>query len=155
MSKNEELQRWHRQYKMETGIREVDIREFAAWLEGKGWKMPTPPSAIDLLAKQAAVALREEMRNDKETGEPYRVNHYYTVTREGEQYRLWFDIDEAAREPMRVAIAMRRQQMVGDATQLVRDAEHWNRRNSSEEPIQVELDLALDVEIERAAGSPT
>lgn len=153
MSRNEEIQRWHRQYKEQTGVREVDVREFAAWMMSKGWPQPEPVTPLERLTKQVASALREETRQDKETGEPYRVNHYYTVTRDGEQFRLWFDIDEAAREPMQTAITMRRQQVVGDVTQLTRDAEHWNRRNPNEEPLQVELDFTLDVEIERNIGT--
>src|SRR5688572_1942839 len=79
MSRNEEIQRWHRQYKQETGIKEVDLKEFADWLVAKGWPEPKPVSPRDLLAKQCATALREETRDDKETGEPYRVNHYYVA----------------------------------------------------------------------------
>lgn len=116
----------------------------------KGWPEPEPVSPLDRLAKQCAAALREETREDKETGEPYRVNHYYAVFREGEQLHLWFDIDEASREPMHAAVTMHREQVVGDLTQLARDAEHWNRRNPAEEPIQVEMDFNLDVEIRRS-----
>jgi hypothetical protein len=153
MSRSTEIQKWHRQYKMEAGVDEVDSREFAAWMEGKGWPMPKPVTPQDLLVRQIAQALREETRHDQETGEPYRANHYYVVTRNGESQQLWFDIDEAPRERMLTALTMRRQQMVGDATQLIRDAEHWNRRNPSEAAIQIELDFALDVEIERSASS--
>ena len=155
MSRNEEIQRWHRQYKHETGIKEVDLKQFAAWMVKKGWPEPEPVSALDRLAKQCAAALREETREDRETGEPYRVNHYYSVTRDGEQLHSWFDIDEALREPMQVALTLRREQVVGDVTQLARDAEHWNRRNPHEQPIQIELDFSLDVEIRRSTPVET
>jgi hypothetical protein len=150
MSRSEEIQRWHRQYRMETGIKEVDLREFAAWMVQKGWPEPKPVSPLDQLTKQCSAALREETRNDRETGEPYRANHYYTVTRDGENYRLWVDIDEAPRKPMHTALTMRREQSVGDVTQMTRDADHWNRINPEEEPIVLELDFTLDVEIRRS-----
>lgn len=149
MSRNEEIQRLHRQYRMETGLTEIDLHEFADWLIDKGWKLPEPISATERLARQCAAALREETRSDKETGEPYRANHMYRVYRDGENYNLWFDIDQAQREPMHAALTLRREQTVGDLTQIDRDADHWNRINPTETPIQVELDLTLDVAIRR------
>jgi hypothetical protein len=150
MARNEDLQRWHRQYKTEAGVKEVDTRAFAQWLLDKGWPEPKPVSALDRLAKQCAAALREETREDEETGEPYRVNHMYMVTRNGEQLHLWFNIDEAEREQMQAALTIRREQVVGDVTQLTRDATHWNRCNRVEEPIEIQLDFTLDVEIRRS-----
>src|SRR5262245_28660845 len=121
MSRDEEIQRWHRQYKQDTGTREVDLKEFVDWMIRKGWPQPLPITPRERLEKQCASALRGETRTDKETGEPYRANHMYIVTRDGESYHLWFDIDEANREPMQAALTMRREQVVGDMTQLVRD----------------------------------
>ena len=150
MSRDEEIQRWHRLYKQETGAREVLLEEFADWMVGKGWPLPTPITARERLVKQCAAALRIETKTDQETGEPYRVNHMYIVIREGDQYHLWFDIDDAEREPMQAALTLRREQVVGDMTQLVRDAEHWSRRNPEDEPIVIQMDLGLDVEIRRS-----
>jgi hypothetical protein len=143
-----------RRYKSETGIREVDMREFAAYMINMGWPMPTPVSPLDILAKQAAAAAREETRVDAETGQSYRVNHMYPAVRGGEQLHLWIDIDEADRGPMHTSLTLRREQIVGDITQLTFDAEHWNRVNESEEPIEIEKDFGLDVEIRRNAPAP-
>ncbi len=150
MSKVEEIQKWHRQYKIETGIREVDLEAFTEWMVEKGWPLPAPITPRERLAKQCASALRQETRTDTDTGEPYRVNHMYIVERDGAQLHLWFDIDEADREPVTVALNLRREQTVGDLTQIARDADHWNRRNPDQEPIVVQLDLTLDVEIRRS-----
>ena len=149
MSKSKERQRIIRQYRDETGNRSVDMRQVAEWAVSKGWPMPKPADPIDLLAKEFASSAREETRHDKETGEPYRVNHMYVVTRGDEQLHLWVDIDEATREQMQASLTMRREQIVGDITQLTFDAEHWSRANPSQKPIQIEADFGLDVEIRR------
>lgn len=106
---------------------------------------------MDILAKDFASAALEETRTDKETGEPYRVNHMYVVSQGDTQLHLWIDIDEAPREPMQASLTMRREQIVGDITQLTFDAEHWNRINPEDEPIVIEADFGLDVEIRRHA----
>ncbi len=151
MSKSEEIQKLQRYYKRETGIKEVDAKEFAKWAAARGYPLPKPVDPIDRLAKEFAAALRDETRTDPETGQAYRVNHMYVVTRGDDQLHLWVDIDEAPRGPMHASLTMRREQIVGDITQLAFDAEHWNRVNPKEEPIKIEQDFALDVELRRNA----
>ena len=68
MSKRQEMQRFLRYYREQTGERELDMRRVAEFAKRMGWRMPTPPSAIDLLAKQftAALGLYERLvRGDK------------------------------------------------------------------------------------------
>ncbi len=149
MSKNEEIQKLIRHYKHETGIREVDMREFAKWAVAHKYPLPDPTDPIDQLAKVFAAAARTETREDPETGQAYRVNHMYVVTRGEDQYHLWVDIDEAPRGPMHASLTMRREQIVGDITQLTFDAEHWNRVNPAQDPIEVQADFGLDVELRR------
>jgi hypothetical protein len=149
MSKNSEIQKLQRLYKEKTGTKEVDMREFAKWAVANGYPLPAPVDPIDRLAKDFAAAARQETREDSETGQPYRVNHMYIVPRGDNQLHLWVDIDEAPREPMHASLTMRREQIVGDTTQLTFDAEHWSRVNPSEEPIVMPLDFGLDVELRR------
>lgn len=151
MSKAEEIQKLHRMYKDETGLKEVDTKEFARWAVALGYPQPMPVDPIDRLSKEFAAALRQETRTDPETGQAYRANHVYVVTRDTEQLRLWIDIDEAPRGPMQTSLTMRREQIVGDITQLSFDAEHWNRVNPAAEPIEIEKDFGLDVELRRHA----
>ena len=79
MSKLQERQRFIRHYKDKTGEREIDMHKVAAFAKASGWKMPTPPSAIDLLAKQLTDAAHEQRKYDKKTGKPYRVYHAIPV----------------------------------------------------------------------------
>lgn len=146
MSKHAERQKLIRYYKRETGEKEIDMEKVARFAVSKGWKLPEPIDPIKRLAEDFASSAREETRVDKDTGRPYRANHVYVVTRGGTQLHLWVDIDEASREPMIKACVMRREQMVGDAVQLSFDMEHWNRRNPTEQPIDLPMDFGPDVE---------
>ncbi|HEY4131650.1 MAG TPA: hypothetical protein VGM50_13610 [Gemmatimonadaceae bacterium] len=154
MSKNQDIQALQRLYKRETGTREVDTKAFAKWAIDHGYPLPPPIDPVDRLARDFAAALREETRTDVESGQPYRVNHMYVVTRGDEQLHLWMDIDEAPRSPMHASLTMRREQVVGDVTQLTFDAEHWNRVNPDQEPIEIEKDFGLDVELRRHQLEP-
>lgn len=149
--KSQQLQSLIRLYKEETGTREVDMKAVARWAVDRGMREPKPVSGVDRLAKEFSVAARQETRVDRETGEPYRVNHMYWVERDGEQLRLWGDIDELPRERMQASLTIRREQTVSDVTQLTIDAEHWNRVNPDDERIEIEKDFGLDVEIRRSS----
>ena len=119
------------------------VAEYAA---AKGWPLPKPRSAMDLLAKQFADAARQEMRYDTATGKPYRANHAVGIGKSGQYQWVWVDIDEAERPIILKSLVHRREQMVDDGLQLTLDLEHWNRANPNEEPIELPMDLTLDIE---------
>jgi hypothetical protein len=122
------------------------MSDVAEWSINKGWlKEPPPETPVNRLAKKLAKAARQQTKRDNVTNLSYRVNHAYKVLRNGEQIMLWVDIDRASRDAMDASFTLRRQQMVGDAVQLSHDADHWNRVNSTENPIQIELDFGPDV----------
>ena len=147
MRQTKEIQSLSRRYKIEMGVSEIDVHEFADWMVRKGWPLPAPTSPKERLVKNITRALREEMRHNRVTGRPYRANHAYPigVNRQGTLW-AWIDIDEAPREPMRKSLQTRREQMVGDALQLSFDADHWNALHPDEDSIMIELDFADDVE---------
>jgi hypothetical protein len=146
VTKNQEMQRLMRLYKQETGVQEVEMHAMADFAIRKGWPLPKQTSPRDLVAKQFAQAAREEVKRDKITSRPYRVNHAYTTTQGGEQMTFWVDIDEAPRKPMLKSLVNRREQMVGDGLQLTLDADHWNSINPTDEPIVMPMDFTDDVE---------
>jgi hypothetical protein len=150
MSKRQDMQRFIRHYKDETGEREIDMRKVAQHAKRMGWKMPTPPSDIDLLAKQFTEAAHEERKYDKKTGRPYRVYHAIPVTGQPSLFN-YVDIDEANRPQMHKSSVIRREQMVSDGLNLVLDLDHWHSINPHEEPIDLPMDLTLDIEIRKAA----
>jgi hypothetical protein len=144
MTKHRLMQSIIRQYKDETKIKEVNMHEVAQWAVRKGFKLPTPPNPLDLLAKEFSQAAREEIRYDNKTNRPYRANH--AITDRSKQLTLWIDIDEAERKPMLLSLVQRREQIVGDNLQLSFDMEHWNNINPKDEPIDLPLDYTPDVE---------
>ena len=77
-SKFERMQRIIRSYKDETGKRAADMHAVAKYAAQKGWPLPAPRSAIDLLAREFSRAARQETRKDKETGLPYRANQSFS-----------------------------------------------------------------------------
>lgn len=143
-TRHEEMQRIIRLYKQETDITDIDMRKVAVYAHSKGWPLPKQADPIDILASQFAQAAREEVKNDRVTDKPYRVNHAYSIG----QTTFWFDIDDpvVTRKKMHLSLTNRRQQMVADGVQLSFDADHWNRIHPDEEPIAVEMDFSLDVE---------
>ena len=145
-TKSQERQRFLRYYKDQTGKTEVNMHDLAKFAVSNGWKLPTPPDPLDILAREFAQAAREEMRHDPVTKRPYRANHAITISQGQDQLHLWIDIDEAKRGPMLKSLVQRREQMVGDGLQLTFDSEHWNRINPTEEPINLPMDLGPDIE---------
>lgn len=145
MSKKMELQRFTR-WLREKEKRDVTAHEVAQALEAQGYKMPEPKSPVDLLAKEISDALREETRHDKVLKKDYRSNVYYTERQGGKQLTFWADIDRVNRKKMVKNYVLRRDQMIGDGTQLSIDLLHWTRVNPTEQPIQPELDLTDDVQ---------
>lgn len=144
-TKLHERQRLIRHYKEVTGKTEVDMKEVAKFAVSKGWPLPPPTDPLDRLAKEFSDAARVEIKYDKKTGQPYRVNHAIPVKNGEKQYHLWIDIDEAPRKPMYKSLILRREQMVGDGLQLTLDADHWNSINHDEEPINIPMDFTDDI----------
>jgi hypothetical protein len=141
MSKRQEMQRFLRYYKEQTGEHELDMRRVAEFAKRMGWRMPTPPSDIDLLAKQFTEAAREETNYDDKTGKPYRVYHAVPVASGQLNLFVYVDINEATRSQMLKSCVNRREQMVSDGLQLTFDMEHWNSVNQNQEPILLPMDL--------------
>ncbi len=145
------MQRVIRQYKEETGEIELDMRMVAKWAAAKGWPLPEPANPLDVLAKQFTEAAREKVEYDKKTGKPYRVYHALKVSHGGTQLHLFVDIEEATRPQMLVSLVSRREQMVSDGLMVGYDQDHWNSIHPEEEPIQLPMDLAFDIELRRNA----
>jgi hypothetical protein len=148
MATRQERQRFIRHYKDTTGEREIDMHKVAEFAKTMGWKMPTPPSDVDLLAKQFTDAARDETKRSGKTGRPYRV--YHAVPVQGNLF-VYVDIDEATRPQMHKSSVNRREQMVSDGVNLTDDINHWNAVNPEKDPIQLPMDLELDIAIRKAA----
>ena len=87
-------------YKKETGVTDIVMHDVAVWAEKRGWKMPKPVTAVELLARRLARAAREQTRKDAKSGMPYHSNHAYKAPRDGETTTYWVDIDENPPRPI-------------------------------------------------------
>jgi hypothetical protein len=151
MSKREERQRFIRHYKDVKGEQEIDMHKVAAYAKSVGWKMPTPPSDVDMLAKLLAEDAQAERRHDKQTGKPYRAYQAIPVPSGQLNLFVYVDTDEATRPQMKKSTMHRREQIVTDAYSLTLDLDHWHSIHPSEEQIELPLDLTFDVELRKAA----
>jgi len=149
MSKKLEMQKLIRHYKEVTGETAIDMKQVARFAVKMGWPLPIPKDAFDMLAEKFTDAAREDIRKDKVTGSPYRGYHALPLFAGAEKTYRWVDIDEATRLQMWKSLTNRREQMVSDGAALMDDTDHWNRINPSEKPIQMEMDLTLDIEWRR------
>jgi hypothetical protein len=149
MSKTHELQKLIRLYRETTGRSEIDMHEVARFALSKGWPMPTPKSALDLLAAQFRDAARQDVRRDRSSGRPYRAYHAVPALDEkGQGTFYWVDIDdpETTHSNMRKSMVRRREQMVDDGVQLSLDLDHWNSMRPEDEHISFPMDLGPDIE---------
>ena len=151
MTSNSDLQKIIRLYTLQTGETELDMRKVGEFAVKNGIELPKPADPMDMLVKRLSRAAAKEIRQDKETGSPYRAYHSLPIKQGQQALFVWVDIDKATRPQMQKSLTMRREQMVGDALQLSYDADHWNASNPEDEPIQMDLDLSLDVEWRKAA----
>lgn len=147
-TKNEKMQDFVRDYKERHGLISADMRSVAAEAERMGWKMPKPKAPVDLLAAQFSDSQREAIRKDEVTGRPYRANLAVSNWHENTQSVLWTDIDVAPRHIAHKSLSQYRDQMIGEAVQMTLTADHWNRKNPTEQPLAMQLDFGPDVEWE-------
>jgi hypothetical protein len=145
---NEQLQRiWH-DYEKERGFLPASSREAVEWGAQRGMIEVPKPDPFDKLAEDMARALREEYTTDS-MGRRYRRNHAVRVTKNGVQHTMWAIMGHAPREHMQKAFRQRREQIVGDCSQLATDVEVYNDFNPDAEPLQIVFDFRDDVEERR------
>jgi hypothetical protein len=131
----------------------ASTHEIAAWaIRTRKWDAPHS-SVVDMCADQLARAMREEYITDPQ-GRRVRSKHAARVKRHGQQITLWADIRDADRGHMQIAFQQRRQQIVGDCSQLKRDVDSFNENRSRTEPIQMVFDFTQDLAEIEALASP-
>jgi hypothetical protein len=145
MTKNEQLQSAFHSFEGKHGHLPMGAREASEWAVSEGILQAPEIDPLDILADQMATALRSEYKTD-EKGRRYRVNHAVRVTRSGVQYTFWGVLGFAEHDFMEKAFAQRREQVIGDCTQLKTDVDVYNDLNLGKRPeIQLVLDFSDDV----------
>ena len=125
----------------------AEIADFAL---KNGVELPEPIDPKKQLIKQISDAAREVVRTDRTTGRPYRAYHSVPVQQGQQMSFFWVDIEDATRQQMVRSSNRRREHVVGELTQHTFDLDHWAAINPDEEPIPLETDFNLDVEIRKA-----
>ncbi|HUQ93942.1 MAG TPA: hypothetical protein VM120_19845 [Bryobacteraceae bacterium] len=155
MTRTESLQQaWH-QYEATHNHLPTSTREVYAWAVSRGILELPNIDPLDIGADQMAQALRTEIKTDAQ-GRRYRVNHAVRATRSGVQYTFWGVLGYADHGHMERAFGQRRDQIIGDCSQLKTDVDVYNELNTGKRPeFQLVLDFTDDVtEREIAARRP-
>ena len=134
-----------RYYKETTGKLEIDMKDVAEYAIGLGWEVPEPPTPTERLAKRLTDVASREIRHDGPTNKPYRAYHAMPIPQGQLTLWHWIDIDEATRPQMLRCLVHRREQIVNDGVQMKFDESHWNSVNPDQEPIDLPMDISLDV----------
>ncbi len=148
-TKNEKLQEFVEEYRREHGVSSVNLEDVAVWLYRKKMWEPDRPTAVRLLKKDLAIALRDEHFTDLQ-GRRVRRKHaertYEVIEGRNKQRVLWHDITEASRPHMQAALQQRRHGIVLDCKQLKQDKDSYNENYNTSVPIRMLFDFTEDLE---------
>lgn len=118
--------------------------DLAEWAVSNERYQLTRGMAINQAKEHMARAMRlEHVRDNKGRS----VRRYYAARMylNGRQMTLWADWN-ADRSFMEVAVANRRNQVLGECRQLKTDVDSYNERKSPDAPIQITFDFTMDLE---------
>jgi hypothetical protein len=132
-------------YQEETGNYDFQLADVARWAEQRGWEMPTPPTPVELLARQLQRMARTITRNGDDVV-PYRVYHAYTEVVDGEPQTNWFDMEGPAATESKVekALKLRREQALDVVVHIRVDENRWNTMHPDQK-IQLDFDFNDEV----------
>jgi len=153
------LQELVERFRHETGASSVNLKEVAAWAIRKKLWEPERRSAVKMLARSLADALREEYFTDSQ-GRRVRRKHAQKILKgvtDGRQKQLvlWHDIVEATRPQMQAAFQQRRHGVAMDCKQLKQDVDSYNENYNGGVPIQMVFDFTEDLEeLEQGEEAP-
>ncbi len=142
---NEQLQRVWQQYEEEHGRAAASARDVVVWGVSHGLISLAHRDPYDQLAEDMSRALREQYSTDAK-GRRYRVNHAVRVYKNGVQLTFWAMMRYAERPHMERAFTQRREQIVGDCSQLRTDVDVYNDFHPEDRPVPLVLNFTDDVE---------
>ncbi len=149
---NEQLQTIVEKYRAAGEEWPASARDIAIWAYNAGEWRPKSGDVLKQCAGDIAKALREEYYTDPQ-GRAVRTKHAAREERAGKQQMLWDDIRTAEPEHMEQALKLRRNQIVGECSQLKRDQDSYNDNNVFGAEIQLSFNFENDVaEAEAADG---
>jgi hypothetical protein len=127
---------------------EFTMYDVAAWAIFNNRWSATNESAIKSCARELAQAARVEYEEDQQ-GRRIRTKHVRreTVHIDGQakQMYIWEDIHNASPYHMQISLQQRRQAIVSDCAQLMRDTDSYNDNNTQGAHIQMSFDFTEDM----------
>lgn len=145
MSYKRNMQKIWAAYVEEHGEEPSTIGDCFLWAMREGLWAPKPVDVSKIFQREMADALREQTRTDA-SGREYRAIICVRDKQGGVQLSLWGDADTAPQNFVEKAVRQRRDGLVDDAYKLKMDVDHFNEFRKPENPIQLVLDLTMDVE---------
>ena len=144
MSYNEILQGYVERYRAAGNVWPATAKDIASWMMANKLWEPTREIMLSRCAEEISRAMREEYFTDAQ-GRRVRAKHAVRLGRGLEQQTLWADSRTFSRQHMAMAFGQRRTQIVADCLQLKTDVDSYNENVNGGAPIQLLLDLTLDV----------
>jgi hypothetical protein len=141
---NEQLQKIVSDYRAAGQPWPASAEAMAEWAVSHDRYQLTRGMAVSQCKEQIARAMRLEHVTDSK-GRSVRRYYAARFRRGDKQTTLWADWN-ADRPFMEVAVANRRNQVLGECRQLKTDVDSYNDRRCPDDPIQVAFDFTVDLE---------
>lgn len=140
----EQLQRIVADYRAAGEPWPASAEQMAEWAVSHERYQLTRGMAVTQCREHIARAMRlEHVRDTK--GRSVRRYYAARLRRDGKQTTLWADWN-ADQSFMEVAVANRRNQILGECRQLKIDLDSYNDRHCRQTPIQASFDFTIDLE---------
>lgn len=131
-------------YLQDGGTEPIELDALARFAINNGHWHKHGSKLLQLCKRDLSRAFREQYHTDPQ-GRSVRTYHAAT-SREGESQQVfWADMRTAPLEHMEAAFLQRREQIVGDCSQLKRDVDSFNDNNTYGAKYQLTLDFGQDV----------
>jgi len=127
------------------GTEPIDLEELARFAINNGHWKKHPSKMLQMCKRDFSRAFREQYHTDSQ-GRAVRTYHAAKSRDTGGTQRVfWADMRTASAGHMETAFHQRREQIVGDCTQLKRDVDSYNDSNTHGTCYQLELSFVDDV----------
>ena len=152
MTKADYLQKVVERYIDEKNPWPASMKVVAKWAIARNLWSPPPQLTETRCAEELSDALRDEYAYDPQ-GRKIRTKHAAIDPAHPEQGVLWADIRTAPELHMQRSFDMRRNQIIGDCTQLKLDVDSYNENRTPVNPIQMSFDFTDELKYPKYEAS--
>lgn len=127
------------------GTEPIDLDEVARFAINNGHWKKHASKLLQMCKRDFSRAFREQFHTDSQGREVRTYHAARSRDTGGAQRVFWADMRTASADHMETAFHQRREQIVGDCTQLKRDIDSYNDNNRHGSHYQLELSFVDDV----------